>query len=141
MGATRCLDRAAQDDAAAMKAGSDGAVGYDAIVDPVGTCASQPQVFDALRSDGPKIFAEVATNSVTPTPAPEGVTSTLIIGNTIFDAENGKEVMSYASKLVAERKFNVAAKVDVVGKGLEAVEPGLEKLKKGVSGAKLVVTI
>lgn len=149
MGATACLDRVAQGDVAALRrAGApatsdaaDAAAGYDAIVDAVGACAQQPQVLDALRSDGLRMFAEGATGSGTSTPVPEGVTSTLIIGHTIFNTDGGKDFFRYVAKLVAEGQFKVAAKVDMVGNGLEAVEAGLEKLRKGVSGAKLVVTL
>ena len=38
-------------------------------------------------------------------------------------------------------KYKLPVKVEVTGKGLDAIEPGLGRLMKGVSGCKYVVSL
>lgn len=57
LGASACLARSAQDDAAALREAAPG--GVDAILDAVGAGPDAPAVFDALRADGPKLYTLV----------------------------------------------------------------------------------
>jgi hypothetical protein len=59
-------------------------------------------------------------------------------GQSILD-EN-PNAMKYLSKLLDEDKYKLPLKVEVVGKGFQAIETGLEKIMK-TSGTKLVVSL
>jgi NADPH:quinone reductase-like Zn-dependent oxidoreductase len=74
LGASPCLPRAAQDDAAALKAASPADAGFDAILDAVGAGTGSPAIFDALRADGPKLYSLVITGPGAQPPS--GVQST-----------------------------------------------------------------
>jgi len=69
LGATTCLERAVQQDAVALRAATPGGKGVDAILDAVGASAQAPAVFEALKSDGPKLFTQVIMG---PSPALPG---------------------------------------------------------------------
>lgn len=49
--------------------------------------------------------------------------------------------MGYLAQLVEEGKFKHPVKVEVVGKGLESIENGLERLMRGTSNTKFVVSL
>ena len=53
----------------------------------------------------------------------------------------GMDAMANLADLAEEGKFKLPLEVEVVGKGLEDVSGGLDRLKKGVSGVKLVVAL
>ncbi|RYC59646.1 hypothetical protein CHU98_g6569 [Xylaria longipes] len=80
LGATTCLERSAQQDAAALKAASPGGSGVDAILDPVGAGAEAPAVYEALKSDGPKLYSLVITRPGIELPA--GIQGTMVGGAT-----------------------------------------------------------
>ncbi|KAI0390139.1 GroES-like protein [Xylariaceae sp. FL0594] len=134
LGATACLERAAQQDPAALKAPTPGGRGADAIIDAVGASAQAPAVFDALRSDGPKLFSQVITGPGLA--LPEGVQASLIGGQDMVDRE--PDAMKYLTRLLEEGKYKLPVKVEVVGQGLEAIEPNLGKVMQ-TSGTKLVL--
>lgn len=43
--------------------------------------------------------------------------------------------------LVQNGKYRLPLKIEIVGKGFETIERGLDKLMKGVSGTKYVVSL
>ncbi|KAI0003487.1 GroES-like protein [Xylariaceae sp. FL0662B] len=137
LGASACLERAAQQDSAAIKAATPGGLGVDAILDAVGAGAGAPAVYDAVRVDGPKLYSLVVTSPAAK--APEGLQGTLVGGHDILEKEPG--VVRYLRKLVEEGKFKLPVKIEVVGKGFQAVEASLDRFAQGVSGTKLVVTL
>ena len=139
LGATQCFDRSAQNDTAPIKAAAAGGAGVDAILDAVGAAVSAPAVFTALDGSGPKVFSQVMTG---PTPnVPEGVNSATVFGRQIFGAKGGMTAMPSLASLYQSGKYKLPVKVEVVGKGFDAIEPGLGRLMKGVSGCKYVVSL
>jgi NADPH:quinone reductase-like Zn-dependent oxidoreductase len=139
LGATKCFERSAQDDTSAIKAASPGGSGVDAILDTLSAAASQPAVFTALNSTGPKIYSQVVTGANVE--VPEGIKSTVIFGRQIFDAKGGMTAMPGLASLIENEKYKLPFKVEVIGKGFDTIEQGLDKLMKGVSGTKYVVSL
>lgn len=73
---------------------------------------------------------------------PEGVKTKFVFATTIKDNEVSKIIyQDFLPLALAEKKYQIAPKPVVVGHGLEAIQPGLDKLKQGVSASKLVVTL
>jgi NADPH:quinone reductase-like Zn-dependent oxidoreductase len=139
LGATKCFERSAQDDTPAIKAASPGSSGVDAILDTVSAAASQPAVFTALNLTGPKIYSQVMTGANVE--VPQGIKSTVVFGRQIFDAKGGMTAMPGLASLIESRKYKLPVKVEVIGKGFDTIEQGLDKLMKGVSGTKYVVSL
>ena len=139
LGATKCFERSAQEDTSPIKAATPGGSGVDAILDAVTAAASQPAVFTALNPTGPKIYSQPVTGQNVETP--EGVNSTTVFGRQIFRAKGGMNAMPGLANLVQSGKYKVPIKVESLGKGFNNIGQGLEKLKKGVSGTKYVVSL
>ncbi|KAI0546528.1 GroES-like protein [Xylaria curta] len=136
LGATTCLERSAQEDASALKAASPGGTGVDAVLDAVGACGDSPAVYDALRSDGPKLYSLVLTRFGIE--FPPGIQAMMVGGHDLIAKYSG--AMEYLAKLLEEGKWKLPVKVEVVGKGLSAIEGNLDKVMK-VSGTKLVISL
>lgn len=65
-----------------------------------------------------------------------------VFATSIKDNEIGKAIYAdYLPAALADGSFMTAPAPAVVGKGLEAIQEGLERLKKGVSASKLVVML
>lgn len=109
------------------------------ILDAVASSASQKDIFDTLNADGPKEYAEVFTG--TPTHVPDGVKRRVVFGRKFFETPGGHNAMPALADLLKKGDFKIPIQVKNVGSGFEAIGPGLEELKKGVSATKLVVTI
>ena len=139
LGATKCFDRSAQKDTSSIKAATPGDSGVDAILDAVTAAATQPAVFTALNPKGPKIYAHPVTGQNVE--VPEGVESTGIFGQQILGAKGGMNAMPGLASLVQSGKYKLPVKAEVLGKGFNAIEQGLDKLMKGVSGTKYVVSL
>ncbi|KAL9619881.1 MAG: hypothetical protein Q9160_005528 [Pyrenula sp. 1 TL-2023] len=139
LGASKCLDRSAQDNPTTIKSATPGGNGVDAILDPVTAAASQPSVFEALNPAGPKLYSQVVTGQNPQ--VPEGVKARQVFGPGIFGVPGGMQAIRYLAQLVEEGKFQLPVKVEVVGNGLESIEGGLKRLMRGVSGMKLVVSL
>ncbi|MCJ1386432.1 hypothetical protein MMC17_009558 [Xylographa soralifera] len=138
-GATECFERSAHEDTSAIKAATPGGAGVDAILDAVTAAAKQPSVFTALNPTGPKTYSQVVNGENVE--VPEGINSTAVFGRQIFGAKGGTTAMSGLAGLVQSGKYKLPVKVEVVGKGFDAIEQGLDKLMKGVSGTKYVVSV
>ena len=139
LGATKCFDRSAQEDTSSIKAETPGGSGVDAILDAVTAAATQPAIFTALNPKGPKIYSQPVTGQNVE--VPEGVKSTGIFGQQIFDTKGGMDALPGLANLVQNGKYKLPAKVEVLGKGFGTIEPGLDKLMKGASGTKYVVSL
>lgn len=73
---------------------------------------------------------------------PGDVKTKWIFGGDLKDNEVGKAVYEgYLPAALAEKKFVPAPEPLVVGKGLEAIQAGLDAQKKGVSARKVVITL
>ena len=110
------------------------------VVDAVGSGATRPDIFDTLRAAGPKEYAEVLIGAQIQ--CPEGVKRHVVLGRKIFETQGGGNAMSALADLISQGKYKIPFQaVKRVESGLEAIGPGLDELKRGVSGTKLVVTI
>lgn len=137
LGASKCLERGAQDDSTVLKASTPYGTGVDVIIDAVAAGASSPAVYQAFRVDGPKLYSLVITGP--PPKFPEGIQGVLVGGQDMLDAE--PDAMPYLGKLVVEGKYKLPLKIEVVGKGWDAIDAGLKRYPAGYSGTKLVVTL
>lgn len=72
---------------------------------------------------------------------PKGVDSTIIFGRQTFSVKGGTSAVPALAILIESGKYKLPIKVEVLGKGFDTIEQGLEKLKKGVSGTKYVVSL
>ncbi|KAK0645804.1 chaperonin 10-like protein [Cercophora newfieldiana] len=143
LGASVCVDRnqPMAKVLAAVKAASPAQRGVDAILDAVGAAGEDTQLFGTLNAEGPKLYTNVFTGKEIA--APEGVEATKVFAHMMFvtpDPE-GASAMVRLADLVDEGKYKLPLEIEVVGTGLDEIGAGLEKLKKGVSGAKLVVAL
>ena len=139
LGATRCFERSAHEDTSAIKAATPGGSGVDAILDAVTAATSEPAVFNALNSAGPKLYSQPVTGQNVE--IPEGINATVVFGRQIFAAKGGISAMRSLAELVQSGKYQLPVKVEVLGKGFPAIEQGLDKLMRGVSGTKFVVSL
>ncbi|OZJ04674.1 hypothetical protein BZG36_02563 [Bifiguratus adelaidae] len=91
------------------------------------------------KSQGNKFISTVIKASED---LPGGVKTKWIYGGDLKDNEVGKIVYEdYLPKALAEGKFVPAPDPVVVGKGLHAIQDGLDTLKKGASAKKYVITL
>jgi len=139
LGATAVVDYKTPTLVADIKAATPDGKGVDAIIDTVASGASEAGIFDVLRPDGPKKVAEIATGAQIQAPA--GVTKELVFGRSLYSTPGGENTLNALGSLIAEGKFTVPLQVKIVGTGFEAVAKGLEQLKAGVSGTKLVASL
>lgn len=65
-----------------------------------------------------------------------------VLAISIKDSDVSKAVyQDYLPQALKDGSFRPAPKATVVGKGLESLQGGLDKLKEGVSATKLVVSL
>lgn len=84
----------------------------------------------------------VATASGPPKELPDGVESKFIFGTSLKDNAVGPAIWGeFLPKALAIGSFVIAPEAEVVGKGLESVQSGLDVLKNGVSAKKIVITL
>ena len=109
------------------------------IIDVVASGASQTDIYNALNADGPKEVGEVSTG--VQIQVPQGVKRTVVDARQIFETQGGKNAMTALARLLAERRYKLPTRVQKVGNRFEAISKGLDLLRGGVSGTKLVVTV
>ncbi|KAK0622799.1 chaperonin 10-like protein [Immersiella caudata] len=143
LGASVCVDRnlAMPKLLAAIKAASPAQRGVDAILDAVAGAGEDSSLFSVLNKGGPNLYTNVFTGKEVN--APEGVKATKVFAHMMFVTPDpdGAPAMARLADLVDEGKYKLPLEIEVVGTGLEEIGGGLEKLKKGVSGSKLVVAL
>lgn len=139
LGATKAFDQRSESLIPDIISATPGGKGVDAIIDAVGSAAEQKGIFETLQPDGPKEYAEVATGAQMQ--VPEGVKRQLTGGRMIFGKPGGSNAIPALAELVEEGKYRLPTQVKKVGSGFEVVPKGLEELKAGVSGTKLVVAV
>ena len=137
LGADKCFERSVN--ASIIKAATPDQTGVDAILDAVGAAAAAPFIFDTFSPTGPKKYSQVMTGAEAK--VPEGVSSTTVFGRQVLATKGGTKIMPVLASLINSGKFKVPTDVEIVGHGLDSIAPALERLQKGTSGLKLVVTL
>jgi NADPH:quinone reductase-like Zn-dependent oxidoreductase len=140
LGASRAFDRNSPSLIMDVKLTTLRTRGVDAIIDTVGAGSTERYIFDAFDSNGPKKYAQVWTGDEK-IEVPSGVDSVLFRGRDISQLHGGKNIMLALQTLLEEDKYKLPLPVHKVGDGFDALGKGLELMRKGVSGEKLVVTI
>ena len=140
LGADGAFDRNSASLIVDVKSASPGSRGVDAIIDTVGAGSTQRHIFEAFDSNGPKRYAQVWTGDEE-IEVPSGVDSVMFRGRDLSQLQGGKNVMLALQTLLEEGKYKLPLPVHKVGDGFDALEKGLDLMRKGVSGEKLVVAI
>ncbi|KAI0128000.1 putative alcohol dehydrogenase, partial [Xylariales sp. AK1849] len=123
-----------------VKSASPGSRGVDAIIDTVGAGATQSQIFEAFDEDGPKRYAQVWTGD-DEISVPSGVHSVMFRGADSPRLQGGNNIMLALQTLLKEDRYKLPLPVHKVGDGVDALEKGLDLMRNGISGEKLVVGI
>lgn len=139
LGANKCFDRSVEGNDSELKASTPGNLGVDAILDTVAGAASQPSIFDAMNPHGIRLYSQVLTGQQVK--IPDGVNSTAVQARQLFDLPGGKSAITTLTDLLNDGTYKLPVKIEVVGEGLDAIQQGLETLRKGVSGTKCVVSL
>lgn len=139
LGVHSAFDRSSTSLVTEIKSVTTGSRGVDAIIDTVGAGSTERHVFDAFDPNGPRRYAQVWTGGEE-IPVPDGVHSVLFRGRDVTRLQGGNSIM-LALQTLLEGKYKLPLPVHRVGKGFNALERGLELMRKGVSGEKLVVTL
>lgn len=138
LGASAVFDYKSAEIIKEIKNASPTGQGVEAIVDAVGSVTTEPSLLQLLT--GSKHFAQVITgrdfNEV-----PADVKHHPIASQNAFGAPGGANILAALGQLLEESKYKVPVAVTVVGHGLDAIGDGLQTLRKGVSGRKLVVRL
>ncbi|KAK3369342.1 chaperonin 10-like protein [Lasiosphaeria ovina] len=138
LGATAALDRNSPELAAQARAACPGGRGVDAIIDAVG--GASDTVFDALDPAGPRRYAQVWTGGPEIV-APAGIDSVLFRGRDLPRVYGAADPMPALQRLLEQGAYKLPLPISVVGHGLDGLQRGLELMRRGVSGEKLVVTL
>lgn len=138
LGASAVLDYRSADILKDIKNASADGQGVEAIIDAVGSVATDPSLLQVLT--GSKKFAQVITGRDFKG-VPAEVKHYQIAGGNVFGAPGGANIVAALGLLLEEGKYKVPVPVTVVGQGFDAIGDGLQTLKKGVSGTKLVVRL
>jgi NADPH:quinone reductase-like Zn-dependent oxidoreductase len=112
--------------------------GVDAILDTVGAGASERHIFDTFRPDGPRRYAQVWTGD-NEIEVPVGVESVLFRSRDFQQMPGGENMFLALETLLREEKYKAPLATRMIGSGLEYLEAGLDEMRKGVSGEKLIV--
>jgi NADPH:quinone reductase-like Zn-dependent oxidoreductase len=121
-----------------VKSASPEGKGVEAIIDTVGAGSTERWIFDAFDENGPKRYAQVWTGD-DEIQVPEGVDSLMFRARDLEKLQGGGNVMLALQSLLEEGRYRLPLPVRIVGSGFEGLEKGLELMRKGVSGEKLVV--
>jgi NADPH:quinone reductase-like Zn-dependent oxidoreductase len=140
LGADVAIDRSSASLAEEVKAETEGASGVEAILDVVGAGAKQRDIFNALDPAGPRRYAQVWTGD-DEIKAPDGVESVLFRSRQLPELPGGMNALQALRRLMEEGKYRLPVPVHNVGAGLEGLTKGLDLIRQGVSGEKLVVTM
>ncbi|PGH23597.1 hypothetical protein AJ80_02378 [Polytolypa hystricis UAMH7299] len=139
LGASEAFDRTSPNLVEDIKSHTPGGKGVEMIIDAVASAAKQTSIFEVLAEGGPKEYAEVFTG--VKIEVPDGVKRNVAFGRNMFQMPGGKHAITALAELVRQGKYRVPLQIQNAGNGFEAIARGLEDLRKGVSGTKLVVTV
>ena len=137
LGAHKAINRASSSLAADVQAATRGH-GVDAILDAVGAGANERHIFDCLRADGPKRYAQVWTGDAE-IQVPQGVDSVLFRSRDYGQIPGGENIFRALEVLLQNGMYKAPLPTRIVGAGHHALEKGLNLMRHGVSGEKLVV--
>ncbi|KAJ5658884.1 hypothetical protein N7507_005335 [Penicillium longicatenatum] len=138
LGADHVLDRSSASLVTDVKAVTPNSQGVDVIIDVVGAGGMQPDVFNVLCKGGPQRYAQVWTGNEE-IQAPSGVDSVMFRGRDLPQLPGNANIVQALGTLLQQGKYKVPLPVRIVGQGLEGLGKGLEMMRQGVSGEKLVV--
>ncbi|KAJ5811963.1 hypothetical protein N7474_008264 [Penicillium riverlandense] len=139
LGADGAFDRNSTSLITEVKSAS-GSQGVDAIIDAVGAGSNQRNIFEAFNPSGPKKYAQVWTGDEE-IQVPSGVDSVMFRGRDLLHLQGGNNIMLALQKLLEDDNYKLPLPVHRVGEGLEALQKGLDLMRQGVSGEKLVVSV
>jgi NADPH:quinone reductase-like Zn-dependent oxidoreductase len=112
--------------------------------------ASPPVSFETLPRGGrvglPLVRLGLRMGTVTPAlmlrARVRGIRTTFIWGSALMHDEVGPMLWErFLPDALAEGRYVAAPQAEVVGTGLEAIQPAMDRLRQGVSARKLVVTL
>lgn len=99
-----------------------------------------PALLETLT--GPKVLGElVIGRNIPQEQIPEEVDFKVVMGSNVSQEPGTKNLMYALGDPVKEGKYKFPVPATIVGKGWDAIGEGIETLRKGVSGTKLVVTV
>lgn len=140
LGVHKPLNRASNSLIDDVKAATPSSHGVDAILDLVGAGASQRDIFNAFNANGPRKYAQVWTGQ-DEISVPDGIDSVLFRSRDWAQVPGGENIMATLHGLLSDGKYKVPLPTKNVGQGLEGLREGLDLMRQGVSGEKLVVTL
>ncbi|KAF7547210.1 hypothetical protein G7Z17_g7900 [Cylindrodendrum hubeiense] len=140
LGANGVFDRNSPSLVMDVKSATPESSGVDAIIDAVGAGGAQSHVFETLDPNGSKRYAQVWTGD-DEIEVPSGVNSVLFRGRDLPNLQGGENIMRALQSLLEDGKYKLPLPVHKMGHGIDGLENGLELMRKGVSGEKLVVLI
>jgi threonine dehydrogenase-like Zn-dependent dehydrogenase len=140
LGVNKAFDRSSDVLIHNVKAATMDSKGVDAIIDAVGAGATERQVFEAFNKEGPQKYAQVWTGDEE-IEVPSGVESVLFRARDLSDLEGGKNIMFALQTLLEEGKYKLPLPVKIVGQDFAGLQRGLEQVRKGVSGEKVIVVM
>lgn len=138
LGATAALDYSTPDITSRVKQASSDGYGVEAILDTVNGVANSPGLLQTLT--GPKLFAELVTGKFAKD-IPEAVKHTLVYGKKIMSTPVANELFQALEGIIKSGQYRLPLPVKVIGHGLKDIGQGLEILKGGVSGTKLIISL
>lgn len=138
LGASAVFDYNSAEIIKEIKNASPAGQGVEAIVDAVSSVTTEPSLLQLLT--GSKQFAQIITGRDFKEFSAD-VKHHPITSQNAFGAPGGANILAALGQLLEERKYNVPVAVTVVGQGLDAIGDGLQTLREGVSGTKLVVSL
>lgn len=140
LGVDGSIDRASKTLVEDVKRASPEGRGVDATFDAVGAGATERNVFETFDEGGSKKYAQVWTGD-DEIKVPDGVDSVLFRSRDFMQIPGGKNIMLALQTLMEEGTYKLPLPVREVGNGLQGLEKGLDLMRKGVSGEKLVVAL
>lgn len=140
LGANIAFDRNSSSLVTDVKSASPGSRGVDAIVDAVGAGRTERHIFETFDSNGPKKYAQVWTGD-DKIEVPSGVVSVMFRGRDLPQLQGNQNVFLALQALLEEDKYKLPLPVHKVGDGFNMLEKGLDLMRKGVSGEKLVISV
>ena len=139
LGASVCFDQndpTLVDDTVTYLNGKEVVGAYGAIAND-STLNAMCEILD--RSGGRKLVVSVLPGAEEK--ATKGVKIVTNFATDIASSEVGKAIWQWLNKAMEKNKMKYIPQPEVVGKGLEHVQPAIDLLAKGVSAKKLIVSI
>ena len=140
LGVDAVVDRRSETVAEDVRKASPEGKGVDAIFDAVGAGVTERHVFETFDEEGPKRYAQVWTGD-DEVEVPRDVNSVLFRSRDFMQIQSGKNIMLALQTLLDKGKYKLPLPVRGVGEGLAGLEKGLDLMRRGVSGEKLVVNL